>query len=117
MEREQYDEIISDMAIAYMKSHIEEKLSVNDICKELHYNRSYIYRQFKKTTGSTIMSYFVKMKIKRAKELLRDTDMPIASISDLLSFDNPNYFSKVFKKTVGYTPSSYRKIKRGKSMA
>ena len=112
--QDQYDEIISDMLIKYMNDHIEESITIDDLCADLHYNRSYIYRQFKKTTGSSIMSYFNKMKINRAKELLRDTKMSISDISEKLSFDDANYFSKVFKKYVGYTPSSYRKIKRGK---
>lgn len=110
----QYDEVISNTVIEYMKEHVEEKLIVEDICKELHYNRSYIYRQFKKTTGSSLMSYFVRMKISRAKELLRTTDMTVSDISDLLSFDSPNYFSKVFRKIAGRTPSAYRKLKREK---
>lgn len=109
--REQYDEIISDKVIEYMKAHIDGVISVDDICTELHYNRSYIYRQFKKTTENSIMSYFVKMKINKAKELLRNTDMSISDISSKLSFDNPNYFSKVFKKNTGYSPLNYRKIK------
>ena len=112
--REQYDELISDMVIEYMKKRICEKLSMEEVCKELHYNRSYIYRQFKKTTGTSVMSYFMKMKINKAKGLLRENDMSIVEISAYLSFDNPNYFSKAFKKAVGYTPSTYRKIKREK---
>ena len=109
--QDQYDEVISDMLIKYMNDHIEEKISIDDMCTDLHYNRSYIYRQFKKTTGSSIMSYFNQMKIRRAKEFLRDTKMSISDISEKLSFDDANYFSKVFKKHVGYTPSTYRKIK------
>ena len=109
--REQYDELISDMVINYMKNHISESISVDDVCSLLHYNRSYIYRQFKKTTGMSIMAYFTKLKISKAKELLRESDKSIVEISDMLSFDTPNYFSKVFKKAVGYTPSTYRKIK------
>ena len=109
--REQYDELISDMVIDYMKKHIFESISVDDVCELLHYNRSYIYRQFKKTTGMSIMAYFTKLKISKAKEMLRESDKSIVEISDMLSFDTPNYFSKVFKKAVGYTPSTYRKIK------
>ena len=112
--REQYDELISDMVIEYMKKHICKNISMQDVCGELHYNRSYIYRQFKKTTGTSVMTYFTKLKIDKAKELLRENDRSIAEISNYLSFDNPNYFSKAFKKAVGYTPSTYRKIKREK---
>ena len=97
-----------------MKKHICESLSMDEVCAELHYNRSYIYRQFKKTTGTSVMAYFMKMKINKAKELLRENEKSIIEISNYLSFDNPNYFSKAFKKAVGYTPSTYRKIKREK---
>ena len=58
------------------------------------------------------MSYFTRLKIDHAKRLLRETPMPIGEISDLLSFDDANYFSKTFKKLTGYTPSTYRKMRR-----
>ena len=51
--REQFDERISDRVIQYMQEHITERLSVDDVCAELHYNKSYVFRQFKKTTGSS----------------------------------------------------------------
>ena len=111
--REKFDERISDMVIGYMKEHISEKLSVDEVCAIMHYNKSYVFRQFKKTTGSSLMAYFGKMKIQRAKELLRETDLSISAISDSLSFDDPNYFSKTFKKLTGYTPTTYRKLRIG----
>ena len=110
--REQFDERISDRVIEYMKEHITERLSVSDICDILHYNKSYIFRQFKKTSGSSLMAYFTKLKIQKAKEMLRESEMSVAGISDALSFDNPNYFSKTFKKITGFTPSVYRKMRR-----
>ena len=113
LSREKFDELISDRVIEYMKEHITEKLSVDDVCSVLHYNKSYVFRQFKKTTGSSLMAYFTKMKIQRAKEMLRETDLSIFAISDTLSFDDPNYFSKTFKKVTGYAPSTYRKMRRG----
>ena len=110
--RDQFDERISDQVTAYMQEHLNEKLSVSDVCVALHYNKSYIFKQFKKTTGCSMMAYFVRLKVERAKQLLRETAMPIAEISDSLSFDNPNYFSKTFKKITGYTPSTYRKMRK-----
>ena len=110
--QEKFDELISDHVIDYMTKHVEERLSVDEICSGLHYNKSYVFRQFKKTTGSSIMAYFTRLKINRAKILLRESDMSVSAISDKLAFDNPNYFSKTFKKITGYTPSTYRKIRR-----
>ena len=111
--QKKYDELISDRVIEYMKNHITERLSVSDICSILHYNKSYVFRQFKKTTGSSLMAYFMKMKIEYAKVLLREVGSSVSLISERLSFENPNYFSKAFKKITGYTPSAYRKIKKG----
>lgn len=110
---ERFDERISDRVIGYMNEHISEKLSVDDVCAILHYNKSYVFRQFKKTTGSSLMAYFTQMKVRKAKELLRETDLSVSDISDKLSFDDPNYFSKTFKRVTGYTPSVYRKMRRG----
>lgn len=112
--QEQFDELISDKVIEYMNAHICEKLSASEICNILHYNKSYIFRQFKKTTKISLMAYFIKLKINKAKQMLRDSDMSVSNISEALAFDNPNYFSKSFKKHTGYTPSTYRKIKREK---
>ncbi len=109
---EQFDERISDRVIAYMKEHIREWLGIEDICKALHYNKSYIFKQFKKTTDCSVMSYFVKLKIEKAKEMLRETSLSVREISAYLSFGSPNYFSKTFKKIAGYTPSTYRKMRR-----
>ncbi len=112
--QEEYDELISSQVIAYMQEHIDEKLTVEQLCAPLHYNRSYIFRQFKKSTGYSLMSYFTKLKIEKAKRLLRETDRSVTEIASLLSFENANYFTKSFKKLTGYSPSTYRKIRRGK---
>jgi YesN/AraC family two-component response regulator len=110
LSQEQFDELISDRVIEYMQGHIDERLSISEICKVLHYNKSYIFRQFKKTTGTSLMAYFNMLKIKKAKQMLRDSDKSIQDISESLSFNNPNYFTKVFKKHTGYTLYTYRKI-------
>ena len=111
--REQFDERISGQVTAYMMEHINERLTVSDICEALHYNKSYVFKQFKKTANCSMMAYFTKLKIERAKQLLRETNLSISHISETLSFDNANYFSKTFKKITGYTPSTYRKMRRG----
>ena len=91
-----------------------ERLEISDICSALHYNKSYIFKQFKKSTNSSVMSYFMKLKVEKAKELLRETSMSISEIASYLSFDTSNYFSKIFKKVTGYTPTTYRKMRRKK---
>ncbi len=110
--RDQFDEVIANRVIGFMKENLSKNLSIDDICAVLHYNRSYIFRQFKKSTGYSVMSYFNKLKIDHAKRLLRETDLSVAAISESLGFESSNYFSKIFKKYSNYTPSTYRKIRR-----
>ena len=106
------DEKIVEGIAAYMREHVEERLSMEDICAIFHYHPSYIFRRFKESVGCSVMAYFMRLKIDKAKQLLRETSLSIGEIAVLLSFDNANYFSKAFKKVVGYTPFTYRKIRR-----
>ena len=108
--REEFEGHISRDIISLMNERITEKFSVADFCNALHYNKSYIHKQFGKETGSTLMDYFTKLKINCAKKLLREGNMNVAQISAHLSFDTPNYFSKTFKKITGLTPLQYKKM-------
>ena len=93
-----------------MQDHLYEKISITDICGELHYNKSYIFREFKRVTGYTVMSYFIMLKIDAAKKMLRTSCMSVGDIAETLSFENSGYFSKVFKHITGYTPTKYRQM-------
>ena len=110
LQREEFEGHISRSIISVMNDRITDKFSVADFCETLHYNKSYIHKQFKKETGETLMSYFTKLKINHAKKLLREGNMNVAEVADHLSFDTPNYFSKTFKKVTGLTPLQYKKM-------
>ena len=99
---------VSDI-ITFLNGSVYVSLTVNEVLKNSYYGRAYIMRIFKKETGFSIMEYFTKLKIEKAKELLRDKQFSIREISDKLSFSEPNYFTKTFKKITGFTPSAYRK--------
>ena len=109
---DKFDEMISDRVIEYMQEHLHEQLAVDDIISILHYSKSYIFRQFKKTTGYTLMTYFIKLKIDRAKRLLRESELSVNEIAESLAFEDPNYFSKTFKRMTGYSPTTYRKMRK-----
>ena len=70
---------------------------------------SYYYsRVFKKMTGVNFITYVTDRKIEIAQDMLVETDMPVINIAYELSYNEPNYFSKAFKKKVGVTPTEYR---------
>ena len=103
-------EQVSEQVIRFLKEHLDERLAISDVCDALNYNKSYIFQQFKRATNCSVMAYFTRLKIERAKRYLRETGLSVTQISDRLAFDTPNYFSKTFKRITGYTPLQYKKI-------
>ena len=99
------------LIIAFLRENVRAKLTLNDICDKMNCSRSFACRVFKEQTGDTLFSYFNKLKIEEAKNMLSETDMSISDISYSLGFDELKYFDYLFKKYVGDTPNSYRKGK------
>ena len=92
----------------YMEETIGEVFRIDALCRHIGYGKSYVSRMFHEQTGETLACFATKMKIKKAKQLIRESNYNFAQISDLLSFDNPQYFSRVFKRVVGMTPTEFK---------
>lgn len=105
-------EIMENHIVSQIIQIIEEntygKITVEQICTKLNYSRAYLSKIFKTTTGYTILEYILMNKIREAKKLIREERYNFTQISDLLSFDNPHYFSSVFKKNANMTPTAYK---------
>lgn len=95
--------------IRVLESGVYSALTVDDICEQTAYGRAYLFRIFKAKTGKTIIEYYLELKIARAKQLLRESELSIKEISELLAFNEPNYFSKTFKRITGLTPTAYKR--------
>jgi two-component system response regulator YesN len=91
-----------------LKNNVFGRLTIEDVSKKINYSKAYVFRQFKQATGKGVMEYYTDLKIKAAKELLREGELSINEISEKLHYDTPNYFSKSFKKIVGKTPTEYK---------
>lgn len=95
-----------------IKNYIEEKTTevfrISELCKNIGYSKSYLSKIFHEQTGQTLATYAIKAKIKKAKQLIREGNLNFTQISDLLAFDNPQYFSRVFKRVVGMTPTEFK---------
>lgn len=110
LQRQDYNGVLTQQIIDFLKENIYNTLTIANVCEALHYNKSYIFKQFKTATNYSIMEYFHKMKIAEGKRLLRETNDSVTQIAEKLAYDTPNYFSKTFKKMTGYTPLHYRKL-------
>ncbi|MBQ3084497.1 MAG: helix-turn-helix transcriptional regulator [Clostridia bacterium] len=100
-------DLLSEM-ILYLNSRVYDTLSLPELCAHLHYGKTFLSGHFKAETGKSIMQYYRSLKINEAKRLLHEQALTVSEISDLLCFDTPQYFSRVFKAEIGETPGEYR---------
>ncbi|WP_027971116.1 AraC family transcriptional regulator [Streptococcus plurextorum] len=99
---------LTTRAIDYLFVHYAEDCSLATLAKHFSVSPSHLSRQFKKETGENLSNYVAKFRCEHAERLLRTTNLPIASIGELVGYLDNNYFVKVFKKYYSQTPSSYR---------
>ena len=85
-----------------------DEFHVSDLCQELGYSKSYLSKLFREQTGETIAAFATKEKIKYAKQLIREGCYNFSEIAYSLAFDNPQYFSRVFKRVTGMTPTEFK---------
>lgn len=100
---------IIDSVSAYMRSNLSEQLTLGDIALLFHYNRSYLGKLFLKTTGKNFNQYLDDLRIEKAKEMLKESDLKIYEISGRLGYSSVDYFHKKFKRATGTSPQEFRK--------
>lgn len=93
----------------YLDKNIKKSLTLESVAEYANISTYYLSRAFKNELGVNFNRYIIDEKMKLAKDMLENTDMPITRIALELSYREPNYFSKVFKRIVGITPSEYRR--------
>ena len=98
-----------DKATIYFNEHYSEDISIDEYAQTHHFSVSWFIRNFKHCTGSTPMQYILSKRIYNAEILLQDSSYNITEISEIVGYDNPLYFSRIFKKAKGMSPSEYRK--------
>jgi len=94
----------------YLHSNFSQKITLGDIGKVSFFSPNYCENVFKRETGRSIIDYLLEVRMTEAKKLLAEGAASLSAVSDAVGFDDYNYFSRVFKKRTGYTPSEYRKL-------
>jgi transcriptional regulator GlxA family with amidase domain len=100
-----------------MEQNIEKPLSLEAIAKASGLSRRQIERLFKRDLNCVPKRYYLEMRLKRARELLLQTAMPITDITAACGFQSPPHFSKCYRNQFGYPPSAERKVVRGTATA
>lgn len=91
-----------------MRKEIQKNFDLEDFARQHNIGYSYFRRMFKNFTGISPRQYYLQLKIMRAKELLLSTEKTVKEISYELGFDSIHYFSRLFKKKTGKTPTDFR---------
>lgn len=95
--------------VDFIENHYMEEITVEDLASNLHLNRSYFSKLFKKITSKNPQEFLIQYRMNKACELLRSTDLPITQISRLVGYANPFHFTRAFKALYQQPPLEWRK--------
>jgi AraC-like DNA-binding protein len=102
-----------ERSIQYMVEHIQSSLTLDEMAHHIGLSKPHFVHLFKQVTRYSPIDYFLRLKIQRSCQYLDLTDYHIKEISKSIGIQDPYYFSRVFRKVMGQSPSEYRKTKRG----
>lgn len=102
------DEQLVQKALECVERNMDNtEYSVEELSAELAMTRATLYRKLQGITGQTPKDFIRSIRLKRAAQLLRDSDLSVSEIADHVGFSTPRYFAKLFKETFGVLPSQY----------
>lgn len=99
---------IVEQAIHYMRENIENRITMAEVLRYVGYSQSHFSTVFKKKTGMSPLSYFNRLKVEHACKLLKTTDLKVNMICYKVGIEDPLYFSRLFSKVMGMSPTDYR---------
>ncbi|WP_284239512.1 helix-turn-helix domain-containing protein [Paenibacillus glycanilyticus] len=95
--------------IAYIHEKYSDNLSISELAAECSLSVFRFIHKFKEVTGMTPMKYITEIRMNEAKKLLSESSLHVKEVAAVVGYDNPLYFSRIFRSTVGIPPSEYKK--------
>ena len=92
----------------YLSRNLDKKLSLDEIASEVYLSRAYVSTLFKQQTGEGIFECLSRLRLERSKHLLAEGDLPLSQVALVCGYEDQSYFTKVFKKSTGFSPRQYR---------
>jgi len=100
-------------SIAYMLRHLDEPLQVATLAARASISPSHFFALFKRQIGCAPIDYFIRLRMQEACRLLDQTSLSVKEVAATLGYDDPFYFSRIFKSVNQVAPSEYRLLKNG----
>lgn len=98
---------LSEKVKAYLEGHLGDSLTLEEIGEALGYSVSQMKKLFRQENGRGIIDYFIDLKMEEAKRLIREGNLSVGEIAARLGYENPSYFSRLFRQREAMTPSEY----------
>ena len=102
-----YDDA-SFRAVEFIRTHYASKITLEEVARVVGFSPTYFSKNFKRRFGCTFSTYLNQVRVRAGKSLLLTTTSSIATIAEMVGFDDASYFTRVFKKMTGVTPGYYR---------
>lgn len=96
-------------SIAYMIEHLDQPLQVSTLAAQASVSPSHYFALFKRQTGTAPIDFFIRLRMNHARELLDSTCSSVKEVAAAMGYDDPFYFSRVFKSVHSVAPAEYRK--------
>ncbi|MDR7812409.1 response regulator [Lacrimispora sp.] len=100
------------MAVRYIQEHYSEDIAINDLAMSYGMSPNYFSSIFKAETSQSAVNYITELKVKKAQELLENSELSVVDIAKRTGYEDSQYFFRVFKKHTGMTPLGYREQNR-----
>ena len=102
-----------DQSIAYMREHLNKPLQVAKLAALVNVSASHYFALFKRRTGCAPIDFFIRLRMRQACRLLCATSLSVKEVAAALGYEDPFYFSRMFKSVVQVAPSEYRVLTQG----
>ena len=100
---------LSELMSEYMKNNVYSSITLKDVCQNFMLGKTQLCKIFRESIGQSPMEYYMNLKIKEAKKLIREKNYSVSQISDMLGYSSIHNFSRAFKKVTGKAPTVYGK--------
>jgi two-component system response regulator YesN len=99
---------VVNSAVDYIRTYYQRRLTLEEIAQQVYVSPSYLSRLFKKEIGCTVIELLTKVRVEEAKKVFHDPKYTVRQVAAEIGFEDANYFSKVFRRIEGITPSEYK---------
>jgi AraC-like DNA-binding protein len=113
-EKKQDEKDLINDTVLYMRDNLKEQLTVQDFASRNNFSVPHFSSLFQKATGMPPIEYFIHLKLQKACLLLYSTDIRIKNVAVAIGYEDPYYFSRLFKKYMNVSPDQYRQMRRKK---